>query len=103
MTRAESQTTPADVVVAEPLAFEPGSAPAPPAVEDAKPVGPKKRATKPKPCARCEERRARERQYAKTSRLRARASRNGATDATEPSPSSSDSAPVETQVASAPA
>jgi hypothetical protein len=36
-------------------------------------VGPKKaRVVKPKPCVRCEERRARERQYAKSSRLRLR-------------------------------
>lgn len=44
-----------------------------PAQEPAK-VKPKKaRVVKPKPCVRCEERRARERQYAKSSRLRLRA------------------------------
>jgi len=46
-------------------------------VEDAAPVvaeaGPKKvRVAKVKPCVRCEERRAREREYAKSSRLRQR-------------------------------
>jgi len=51
--------------------FEPGTAaPAEPA-EDAK-SKPKKGSRKPKPCVRCDERRKREREYARASRVRSK-------------------------------
>ena len=100
--RVDGQTTQADVAVAQPPAFQPGTDGAV-SVEDAKPIGPKKRASKPKPCQRCEERRARERQYAKTSRLRARASRSTAADGSDVASSEAASSSSEGQVAPTPA
>ena len=58
--------------------------------EAAPPVGPKKKArvAKVKPCVRCEERRARERKYAKSSRLRLRLAAAAAAPPTTPHDSS---------------
>lgn len=74
-----SETTSTDPVVpiTEASVFAPGVADAsePPAAGEAgevKPSPKKPRVVKPRPCQRCEERRARERQYAKSSRLRQR-------------------------------
>ena len=68
VTSVDEAAVPPDAVV-----FAPGEdAPAPDAALAGK-VGPKKvRVPKVKPCVRCEERRAREREYAKSSRLRLR-------------------------------
>ena len=71
-----SETTSTDPVVAavEPAVFAAGvpDAAEPAAAGEAKPKPKKTRVPKVKPCQRCEERRARERQYAKSSRLRQR-------------------------------
>lgn len=75
--RHECQTTSADPTTVPPFeAGVPDASGAAPEASASAPekVGPKKvRAPKVKPCVRCEERRARERQYAKSSRLRLRA------------------------------
>jgi len=86
-----SEATSADPA-AEAPAFAPGVADAtePVAAEGAAEVKPKKpRVPKVKPCQRCEERRARERQYAKSSRLRLRLAAASAAPA-----ASTDSAPA---------
>ena len=77
----------APTVTPDAAVFAPGQdAPAPAAGEAPVPVGPKKaRVVKPRPCVRCEERRAREREYAKASRLRQRL-------ATAPPPTPADAA-----------
>jgi len=71
---SEATSTDPAVATLEPTgeAFAPGEPDVaqPPAASEAKPK--KTRVVKPKPCQRCEERRARERQYAKSSRLRLR-------------------------------
>jgi hypothetical protein len=72
--RVDVSVTSVDAPAVSPdaVVFAPGTqdaAPAPAVPE----VGPKKaRVSKPKPCVRCEERRKREREYAKSSRLRLR-------------------------------
>lgn len=76
---SEATSTDPVVAVAEPVVFAAGvpdaadPAAASEAGKDAPKSAPKKpRVPKVKPCQRCEERRARERQYAKSSRLRNR-------------------------------
>lgn len=54
--------------------FEIGAAPNADPVDDSK-GKPKKGARKPKPCVRCDERRKREREYARASRIRAKLSK----------------------------
>ena len=74
-TPSEATSTDPVVAVGEAAVFASGvpDAPEPPAAGEAVEVKPKKtRTVKPRPCQRCEERRARERQYAKSSRLRQR-------------------------------
>jgi hypothetical protein len=67
--------------------FAEGCAPAP----EAAPAKPKS-SRKPKPCKRCDERREREREYARLSRVRARLTKSlsAATTTAAPSPSSAD-------------
>ena len=70
---SEATSTDPAAAATEAPAFAPGVADAAepvPAEGAAKPKKP--RVVKPKPCQRCEDRRARERQYAKSSRLRLR-------------------------------
>lgn len=76
---SETMSTDPAVPVTEASVFAPGVADASEspaagkAVElEVKPSPKKPRVVKPRPCQRCEERRARERQYAKSSRLRQR-------------------------------
>jgi hypothetical protein len=67
-------------------------------------VGPKKvkaRASKVKPCVRCEERRAREREYAKSSRLRLRLAAATQTSASNGEPSAPDAAAASEEGATA--
>jgi hypothetical protein len=89
--RVESQPTVSDALPVD--VFAPGEDGVAPAVE-AK-VSPKKaatRAAKVKPCQRCEERRAREREYAKSSRLRHRLARGDGPSPTTPATSPADGA-----------
>ena len=77
-TKVESQKIDDDAIKTEESA--PAFVPGEPEVVEVQPLGPikvkKPRAPKVKPCNRCEERRKREREYAKTSRLRARLARS---------------------------
>jgi len=50
--------------------FEPGTAPSTSSVDEEGKSKPKKSTRKPKPCTRCDERRKREREYARASRVR---------------------------------
>jgi len=52
--------------------FEPGTAPSTSSVDEEGKSKPKKSTRKPKPCTRCDERRKREREYARASRVRSK-------------------------------
>jgi hypothetical protein len=64
--------------------FEPGTAAPAEPVEDAK-SKPKKGSRKPKPCVRCDERRKREREYARASRVRSKLAKTSGESAAVPS------------------
>ena len=96
-TKVESQKIDDDAIKVEESA--PTFAPGEPEVVEVQPLEPlkvkKPRAPKVKPCSRCEERRKREREYAKTSRLRARIARSDLATKGDAASPESQAAPVD--------